>query len=195
VDTRRRLVTVLTAAAAASFALSVVAAPANASPAASLTTVTTVAAPHTMGTPGTAVVEVVRSTTTTIAVTAASGCNHNVQTDTLNQAPFNWPELAWFTMDTYWCWNGTKVTYHSTTQHGAATGSGNAVGWSYSGTVSGTVGWSCYVAVGSKVNCSGNEEHAQGNFDECALKVGCISKWQPYIQEWENYHGGKGRWH
>ncbi len=142
---------------------------------------------------GGSVVEVV-STKEVVAPgsTAASGCANNDATSELDQAPFDWPELAWFTMDTYFCWNGKIITTHSTSEKGQATGPGQTIGWSYNGTISGSVGWYCYVANGSSTNCSGNEEYAQGSFSQCEIKYGCIASWQPYIAEWENDHGSSG---
>jgi hypothetical protein len=195
-----RLVTLLTTAAFASVALVTTAGSASANSAAvSNTTIVTAKTARTMfsevvpGVTGKPVTEIVSSKQTVVAgSTAASGCANNDATAELVQAPLNWPELAWFKMDTYFCWNGKIVTYHSTSQNGQATGPGQAIGWSYSGTVDGSVGWYCYVAGYSSTNCSGNEEYAEGNFSQCVLKYGCIANWQPYIAEWENYRGYSG---
>jgi hypothetical protein len=101
--------------------------------------------------------------------------------------PLGWPTDAWYKMTTYWCWNGVIVTTHHTYQTHGITTFGSAEGWTYNGQSS---GWWCYVASGSHRNCSGNTEWAQGDFQDCVVKVGCIGNWNPFIQEWENYHGG-----
>lgn len=106
----------------------------------------------------------------------------------LVEAPFGWPEDAWFKMTTYWCWNNVIVTYHNTYETGGVTTFGALEGWSYNGV--GSSGWYCYRASGSTRNCSGNTEYAQGSFSACVFKVGCIANWYPFIQEWENYRGG-----
>jgi hypothetical protein len=143
------------------------------------------------GTPSPAVAITGAESTTVISTNSAGDpCATGSFEFDLVQWPFNWPTLAWFKMTTYWCWNGVIVTYHNTREAGGVTSSGSAAGWSYTGIVQGSDGWYCYVAKGSHRNCSGNTEFAQGSFPECAFKVGCISSWNPQIQEWENYHGG-----
>lgn len=127
-----------------------------------------------------------------VMTSAASGCKTWVYTATLNDAPLNWPEDAWYRMSTYFCWNGTIVTYHYTTTSGGTTAYGAAGGWHFNS--EGDLGFHCYVAVGSTKNCSGNTEIRQGHFSDCVLKVGCVQNWDPTIQEWENYHGGSGVW-
>jgi hypothetical protein len=97
--------------------------------------------------------------------------------------------VAWFRMQTYWCWNGRKVKSHTTSESGAVTQLGSLEGWVYNGHDA-TV-FNCYVASGSTVNCSGNHEQDQGFFQECILKVGCVGTWDPTIEMWENY---KGQW-
>lgn len=198
-----RLASFLMAAALAPVALVTTAGSANASaasagnatimPANTASTVFSQLITHGNGVKGGAAAEVVSSKETVVpGSTAASGCAHNVATDTLVQAPFDWPELAWFTMDTYFCWNGKIVTYHSTRVNGQATGPGQAIGWSYNGTIDSSSGWYCYVAGASSTICSGNEEYAQGSFSQCEVKYGCIATWQPYIAEWEQYRGYSG---
>ncbi len=192
---RYRLIPFLAAAAVASLALATTGGVANASSAAGharpMQARTTKVIRHL---PGGKFNEVIISKVTYAAgSTIANGCGNDFNEDDLYAAPFNWPELAWFTMNTYFCWNGRIVTYHSTNIQGQATGPGSATGWAYQGTIASGTGWYCYVANGSTVNCSGNEEYAQGNFTDCVLKYGCIGNWQPYIAEWQNYKGGNGR--
>jgi hypothetical protein len=122
---------------------------------------------------------------------ATSGCRTYKYTAKLNEWP-GWPEDAWYEMDTYFCWNGVIVTYHSTSTKYGTTVVGKAEGWQFDG--QGELGFHCYVAVGSTRNCSGNTEYRQGHFSLCVPQVGCRVGWDPTIQEWENYHGGAGVW-
>jgi hypothetical protein len=94
--------------------------------------------------------------------------------------------LANYWMHTYFCYNYTKVTYHSTWENGSVTTTGSATGWSYDGVVESS--FNCYYA--NSYACSGNHETSQGKFEACLLKIGCYSSWYPYIQEWEWYNGG-----
>jgi hypothetical protein len=120
---------------------------------------------------------------------AGNSCRSDFFSWNLTQAPFGWPVLAWYKMTTYYCWNGVIVTSHSTREDGGVTASGSAAGWTYNGNVNGSVGWNCYIAYGSTRQCSGNTEYAQGSFQDCLIKFGCVDNWYPQIQEWENYHG------
>lgn len=146
-------------------------------------------APGITGTPDPAVAIITTETTQATAPDSAGNpCATRSFERQLVAWPLNWPELAWFKMRTYWCWNGTIVTTHSTSTTGGVTSSGAASGWDYVGVISS--GWHCYVAKGGTRPCSGNTEYAEGKFTDCVAKVGCIASWYPYIQEWENYHGG-----
>jgi hypothetical protein len=147
---------------------------------------------HTQVTRHEAVVTTKVTMSTPTLSSASSGCRTYTYTATLNDAPLGWPEDAWYRMDTYFCWNGSIVTYHYTTTSGGTTKYGAAGGWHFDR--EGDLGFHCYVAVGSHRNCSGNTEFRQAHFSECLLKIGCVGGWDPQIQEWENYHGGAGIW-
>jgi len=153
------------------------------------TTQTPIVTPGIAGNPDPAVAEI---TTEDTAIDSTDSAGHPCRTRTferdLVQWPFGWPTLAWFKMRTYWCWNGSIVTTHTTNVTGGTTGSGAASGWDYGGVVSGSNGWHCYVANGGSRPCSGNTEYAEGGFTECLAK--CIGSWYPFSQQWENYHGG-----
>jgi hypothetical protein len=104
----------------------------------------------------------------------------------LVEQPLGWPTDAWYKMTTHWCWNGRIVTSHNTYQTYGITTVGSLEGWEYDGETS---GWWCYVASGSTRSCSGNTEWAQGHFKAVQYNIQ-IGSWSPFIQEWENYHGG-----
>jgi hypothetical protein len=91
--------------------------------------------------------------------------------------------LWWFKMSTYWCWNYSIVTYHSTSVSHGVTGTGDATGWAWGG--GSGPHFNCYVASGSSRNCSGNYEYATGKFDYIPIPSVCAEE----IQEWENYKG------
>jgi len=95
--------------------------------------------------------------------------------------------LANYYMYTYWCWNGSKVTSHTTWENGSVTGTGSATGWEYEGVIESS--FNCYYANSNK--CSGNHETSEGKFQACLVKVGCYSSWYPYDQQYETYNG---RW-
>lgn len=95
--------------------------------------------------------------------------------------------LFWFQLNTYWCWNGSIVTYHNTYVTWDITTLGGDVGWLYDGT--GGIAFHCYVASGSTRNCSGNYEAATAHFQLCVIKYGCIQNVYFFIEEWENYRG------
>jgi hypothetical protein len=123
---------------------------------------------------------------------AGHPCRTRATTATLTAAPIGWPELAWFKQTTYWCWNGSIVTTHTTSLNAGTTSSGAATGWTYDGVVDGSKGWHCYLANGGTRPCSGNTEYAEGAFTDCFQPVHqCpIGSWYPFVQQWENYHGG-----
>jgi hypothetical protein len=98
-------------------------------------------------------------------------------------------EEVWFRTTTYFCWNWLQVTYHSTYSRGVVTGPGAAAGWQYSGESS---SFTCYQVAGYRSSCGGNYETAQGQFEACVFKIGCVADFTPFIQEWEN--GVLGRW-
>jgi hypothetical protein len=106
-------------------------------------------------------------------------------------------EVARIELSTYYCWNGVAVgpdpraivTYHHTKPTVLVTQPGEALGWNYIQNISGLHFW-CYVARGSVVNCSGNAEYDQVEFQECVLKIGCgVASAYPWVQEEENYRG------
>ncbi len=91
---------------------------------------------------------------------------------------------VWFRTTTYWCWNWRTVTSHVTTPTGGVTKLGAAGGWQWdSSKTTGT--FHCWTVAGFP-GCSGNYEEEQGSFQECILKVGCISNFYPINQLWEN---------
>jgi hypothetical protein len=94
--------------------------------------------------------------------------------------------LANYYMYTYWCWNGTKVTTHTTWESGSVTATGSATGWEYDGVVESS--FNCYYA--NSVKCSGNHETSEGKFEACLVKIGCYDTWYPYDQQYETYNGG-----
>ena len=109
---------------------------------------------------------------------------------TLTVHAYNWDvvgiHLANYYMYTYWCWNGAKVTSHTTWENGSVTTTGAATGWEYEGVIESS--FNCYYANSNK--CSGNHETSEGKFQACIIKIGCYSSWYPYIQEFETYNGG-----
>jgi len=146
--------------------------------------------PGITGSPSTQV-GVVTSVSDVVTSTDAAGdpcATRSFEID-LVEEPLDWPEDAWFKMTTHWCWNGLTVKSHTTNETAGVTAFGSVEGWAYNGIVPGSDGWYCYVAKGSSRNCSGNTEYAQGAFSDCQYGV-CIAHWSPFIQEWENYHGG-----
>jgi hypothetical protein len=94
--------------------------------------------------------------------------------------------LANYYMYTYWCWNGTIVTTHTTWENGSVTGTGSATGWEYEGVIESS--FNCYYANSHK--CSGNHETSEGKFQACIVKIGCYSSWYPYDEQYETYNGG-----
>jgi hypothetical protein len=94
--------------------------------------------------------------------------------------------LANYYMYTYWCWNGSIVTTHTTWESGSVTGTGSATGWEYEGVIESS--FNCYYANSNR--CSGNHETSEGKFQACIVKVGCYSSWYPYDQQYETYNGG-----
>lgn len=151
---------------------------------------TPIVAPGISGSPDPAVVEITAEDTAVDSTDSAGNpCRTRTFERDLVQAPFNWPTLAWFKMRTFWCWNGSIVTTHTTNVNGGTTAPGAALGWDYAGVVSGSEGWHCYVASGGTRPCSGNTEYAEGKFTDC-VPGHCIGSWFPFIQQWENYHGG-----
>jgi hypothetical protein len=85
--------------------------------------------------------------------------------------------LAKFQMNTYYCWNYSIVTYHSTWETDSANGT---LGWSYKGLLQNH--FHCYYANSNK--CSGNYEQMQGNFS------GPFGQsWQPTCYLEEIYNG------
>ncbi len=120
------------------------------------------------------------------SISGASGCNtltvHAWAKDALGIVLTN------YYMYTYWCWNGSIVTTHTTWERGSVTATGSATGWSYNGVKESS--FNCYYA--NSRTCSGNHETSEGNFQACIIKIGCYSSWYPYINEYETYNGG---WH
>lgn len=87
-------------------------------------------------------------------------------------------QLAKFQINTYYCWNGSIVTSHSTWETNSSNGT---LGWSYKGLLQNQ--FHCYYANDNK--CSGNYEQLQGNFS------GPFSQhWQPTCWLEEIYTGG-----
>lgn len=92
--------------------------------------------------------------------------------------------VFWIRMTTGYCWNGSIVTYHSTTLYWGVTTTGTLTGWYTQYNPAYT--FNCYVAVGSTLGCSGNREWMQEHFihgippfEDCSLS----------ITELENYKG------
>ena len=89
-----------------------------------------------------------------------------------------------FKASTYYCWNGVIVTYHSTSFYWSVTSWGYAFGDNW---VDGWILFHCYVAQGSRTNCSGNDEQSIGNFGSNSGEGGAGN--QIDINQWENFHG------
>jgi hypothetical protein len=95
--------------------------------------------------------------------------------------------LMSFTVTTYFCYNGSWVTYHNTWYTYNISGWGAAAGWQFDDLSTNT--FNCSVADGSRHTCSGNDEILQAHFTACILKVGCVGHWDPTIEEVEYYDG------
>ncbi len=89
-----------------------------------------------------------------------------------------------FKASTYYCWNEVIVTYHSTSFYWSVTSWGYAFGDNW---VDGWILFHCYVAQGSRTNCSGNDEQSIGNFGSNSGEGGAGN--QIDINQWENFHG------
>lgn len=87
--------------------------------------------------------------------TAATYCQTIYAKDTLKDAIGI--TLATFQMNTYYCWNYSIVTYHSTWENNSSNGT---LGWSYKGLLSNY--FTCYYANSNWY--SGNYEQMQANF-------------------------------
>jgi hypothetical protein len=92
-------------------------------------------------------------------------------------------ELLYFRMSTHWCWNFKIVTYHSTTAVATVTGPGATVGWRITNVSS--IHFECYVAAGSKLQCSGNREQATADFQNRFTGQRCHAS----ITQAQNYKG------
>lgn len=87
---------------------------------------------------------------------------------------------------TYYCWNGVIVTYHSTSYYWSTTSFGHLVGIGFQ---DGYVAFHCYVASGSRTNCSGNDEQTVGAFGTNTGTIGGGAGIDVDINQWQNYHG------
>jgi len=117
----------------------------------------------------------------TVNAAAAESCR--TSTNYINNEDILGIILFSFNMSTYWCYNGSIVTYHSTGVNHGITGTGSATGWEWIGDSG--IDFSCYVASGSTKNCSGNEEHSTGYFYNDITGQSCSDT----LHQWENYKG------
>ncbi len=124
----------------------------------------------------------VTSTVTTGAptvqhISAATTCYHNFwRQETVHVLG----STVWARMTTSWCFNGNKVTSHST-----KITEGHSIGWVY---YSSPIKFNCYVAHG-KTACSGNHEK-----DSPGWVVGGTSSGSSCgvtLDEWETYLGNR----
>jgi hypothetical protein len=90
--------------------------------------------------------------------------------------------LFWVKMKTTWCWNGITVTSHSTILYWGVTTLGKIYG--YSSLYNPAYRFNCYVASGSRRNCSGNHEWMQEDFVGTPPRDCYLS-----IDQEENYKG------
>lgn len=176
-NSRKRLLQFLVSAAAMMAALTVAVAPAHA---ATRATVAPAALPQTA--------VVLTTTDGPSVVAAATHCKTSSIKGNVVSQPGGWPILAWFEQTTYWCYNGQIVTSRSTRYTAGVTATGSLAGFSYKGIVAGSEGWHCYQAAGSTRPCSGNTQYAEGEFEACAIKVGCEFNYID-LQSSENYKG------
>jgi hypothetical protein len=182
----RKLVGVVLTGAAAAMFLGAVATPAQAAPVTqAVAPAATVAPPSVIAKGRIASVAVTAATKSGLPNKAGTVCVHSwAQISIRNVVHIT---LAWYRLTTDWCHNRTVVTRHTTTPTGGVTGFGGALGWDYLGQISHSA--NCYIAAGSRRQCSGVHEVSQGKFTFCPPRVICVQKWFPIIQEWENYHG------
>jgi hypothetical protein len=114
---------------------------------------------------------------TRVKINATTSCYYGVYTRV------NWYESGylqwWFAMNTNFCYNGSTVTYHSTSisqDHGTS--------WSYS---PGPTVFNCY-SLNGHPNCSGNHEHNESSYFWTKYYV---MVWVT-IDQYEQYNGA---WH
>jgi hypothetical protein len=97
--------------------------------------------------------------------------------------------LASFAVYTYFCYNNNSVLPSRTTWSTYNISSvGKAGGWSYYSPLTTNEAY-CKVTDGSTNRCGEVVEILQAHFEACLVKVGCVSNWNPIIEEDEYYDG------
>lgn len=96
--------------------------------------------------------------------------------------------VAYVLFSTNFCYNNVIVTSKSLYFTPGVTTAGRNAGWASMG--SQYYSWHCYVAHGSRRNCSGNEETEVEGFVKCnPLKPPCSAYMFPEILQEQNYKG------